>query len=116
DTEPPLRTAWLMACDQVEREMAGIIAKRLGLPADDLQVRLHAAAASAAVRVLSEHIGAAALCGDIPEDFEGDVIRRVARAVRDATGGAVGDVVGDVVAPDAAEIPQPQSTRIEVTS
>ncbi|MFE6165509.1 TetR/AcrR family transcriptional regulator [Streptomyces sp. NPDC056486] len=99
DTEPPLRTAWLMACDQVEREMVEIIAKRLGLPADDLQVRLHAAAASAAFRVLSEHIGAVALCGDIPEDFEGDVIRRLAQAVRDATGGAI----GDVIAPDVAE-------------
>ena len=35
DTEPAIRTAWLMACDQVEREMAEIIAQRLRLPAED---------------------------------------------------------------------------------
>ncbi|MFH8490821.1 TetR/AcrR family transcriptional regulator [Streptomyces longisporoflavus] len=92
DTEPPLRTAWLMACDQVEREMAGIIAKRLDLPADDLQVRLHAAAASGALRVLNEHIGAALLDGEDPAQFA-DAAERVASAVRRATGGAVGDPV-----------------------
>ncbi|MGW6060690.1 TetR/AcrR family transcriptional regulator [Streptomyces sp. NPDC055189] len=92
DTEPPLRTAWLMACDQVEREMAEIIAKRLGLPAEDLQVRLHAAAASAAVRILNEYIGAALLDGADPAEFA-DTPERLASAVRVATGGAVGDPV-----------------------
>ncbi|MFE6163063.1 TetR/AcrR family transcriptional regulator [Streptomyces sp. NPDC056486] len=94
DTEPPLRTAWLMACDQVEREMAEIIAKRLDLPADDLQVRLHAAAASAAFRVLNEHIGAALLDGADPAQFA-DAPERLAGVVRRATGGAVGDPVTD---------------------
>ncbi|MFE2375835.1 TetR/AcrR family transcriptional regulator [Streptomyces sp. NPDC059398] len=92
DTEPALRTAWLMACDQVEREMAGIIAKRLGQPATDLQVRLHAAAASAAFRVLNEDIGAALLDGADPAEFS-DAPARVAAAIRRATGGAVGDPV-----------------------
>jgi AcrR family transcriptional regulator len=92
DTEPALRTAWLMACDQVEREMAKIIAKRLERPATDLQVRLHAAAASAALRVLNEEIGAALLDGADPAQFA-DASERVARAVRDATGGAIGDAV-----------------------
>ncbi|QDL75457.1 TetR/AcrR family transcriptional regulator [Streptomyces malaysiensis] len=92
DTEPAIRTAWLMACDQVEREMAEIIAERLGLPAEDLDVRLHAAAASAALRVLNEHIGAAILEGTDPRDFA-DAPARIARAVRTATGGAVGDPV-----------------------
>ena len=92
DTEPAIRTAWLMACDQVEREMAEIIAGRLGLPAEDLDVRLHAAAASAALRVLNEHIGAAILEGTDPRDFT-DAPARIARAVRTATGGAVGDPV-----------------------
>lgn len=94
--EPSIRTAWLMACDQVEREMTAIIAKRLGRSTDDLAVRLHGAAASAAFRIVNEELGAAALRGVVPVDFEGDVIRRVARAVRDATGGAI----GDPVAPD----------------
>ncbi|WP_247706136.1 TetR/AcrR family transcriptional regulator [Streptomyces liliiviolaceus] len=95
DTEPALRTAWLMACDQVEREMAGIIAKRLGRPATDLQVRLHAAAASAAIRVLNEEIGAALLDGADPAQFA-DAPERLARAVREATGGTVGDPVTDL--------------------
>jgi MftR C-terminal domain len=100
DTEPALRTAWLMACDQVEREMAQIIAKRLGHPATDLQVRLHAAAASAAIRVLNEDIGAALLDGADPAQFT-DASERMARAVRRATGGAI----GDAVAPANAETP-----------
>ncbi|MEU0135667.1 TetR family transcriptional regulator [Streptomyces sp. NPDC006296] len=92
DTEPALRTAWLMACDQVEREMAEIIAKRLGLPVTDLQVRLHAAAASAALRVINEDIGAALLDGADPAQFA-NAAELVASAVRRATGGAVGDAV-----------------------
>ncbi|CDR10610.1 TetR family transcriptional regulator [Streptomyces iranensis] len=90
--EPAIRTAWLMACDQVEREMAGIFAVRLRLPGDDLQVRLHAAAASAALRVINEDIGAALLTGTDRGELT-DAPERLARAVRNATGGAVGDPV-----------------------
>ncbi len=92
EKEPALRTAWLMACDQVEREMAVIIAGRLELPADDLRVRLHAAAASAALRVINEDIGAAVLEGADARTFA-DTPERVAHAVRGATGGAVGDPI-----------------------
>ncbi|MFJ8751523.1 TetR/AcrR family transcriptional regulator [Streptomyces sp. NPDC102441] len=101
DHEPSIRTAWLMACDQVEREMTAIIAERLGRPAGDLSVRLHGAAASAAFRVINEELGAIVMRGVVHVDLEHDVIRRVARAVRDATGGAI----GDAVAPAAAELP-----------
>jgi AcrR family transcriptional regulator len=104
DHEPSIRTAWLMACDDVERAMTAIIAKRLGYPPGDLTVRLHGAAASAAFRVVNEELGAAALRGAIPLGFEGDVIRRVARVVRDATGGTIGDAVTPAAA-DAAELP-----------
>ncbi|WP_327350483.1 TetR/AcrR family transcriptional regulator [Streptomyces sp. NBC_01304] len=94
DTEPAIRTAWLMACDQVEREMCAIVGERLERPADDLEMRLHAASAASAVRVLDEHIGAAALAAG--EDFTefADVpalARRYAEAIRTATGGAIGD-------------------------
>ncbi|MFJ7083844.1 TetR/AcrR family transcriptional regulator [Streptomyces griseus] len=92
DTEPALRTAWLMACDQVERELAGIIAKRLGYPVTDLAVRLHAAAASAAIRVINEDMGAALLDGADHAQLV-DAPELMARAVRRATGGAVGDPV-----------------------
>ncbi|MFJ8774649.1 TetR/AcrR family transcriptional regulator [Streptomyces microflavus] len=92
DSEPAIRTAWLMACDQVERQMAEIIAKRLGGEPDDVEIRLHAAAAGAALRVLNEHVGAGLLDGASPEDFLGTP-ERIAHAVRRATGGAVGDPV-----------------------
>ncbi len=89
DTEPALRTAWLMACDETERELCAIIADRLERPAGDLEVRQHAAAAAAVVRVLEEHIGAAILAGADVTEFT-DVMafsRRFAHAIRTATGG-----------------------------
>ncbi|MGW7352878.1 TetR/AcrR family transcriptional regulator [Streptomyces sp. NPDC054784] len=90
--EPALRTAWLMACDQSEHDMAAIIAARLRLPPDDRRVRLHAAAASAAMRVTNEWVGAALLAGADPRDFA-DTPHLVAHAVRTATGGALGDAI-----------------------
>ncbi|GAA3491296.1 TetR/AcrR family transcriptional regulator [Streptomyces cremeus] len=95
DTEPALRTAWLMACDQTERQLRSIIGGRLDRPEDDLDVRVHAAAAAAVIRVLDEHIGAAVLSGadltefsDVPE-----LAGRFAQAIRTATGGVVGNPV-----------------------
>ncbi|MFJ7997975.1 TetR/AcrR family transcriptional regulator [Streptomyces sp. NPDC096310] len=95
DTEPALRTAWLMACDQTEQAMVVIIADRLGRPPADLEVRMHAASAVAAVRVLDEYIGAALLAGaDLGELKDVKVAsRRYAHAIRTATGGIVGDPV-----------------------
>ncbi|NJQ00436.1 TetR/AcrR family transcriptional regulator [Streptomyces zingiberis] len=93
ETEPALRTAWLMACDQVEHELAAVIAARLGLEPDDLQVRLHAAAAAAALRVVNEYVGAGLLDGTDPQKLGDENFAFVADAVRTATGGAVGDPV-----------------------
>lgn len=95
DTEPALRTAWLMACDQTEQQMRTLIGARLERPADDLEVRLHASAAASVVRVLDEHIGAAILSGaDVSEFTDVTAVSRLyARAIRTATGGAVGDAV-----------------------
>lgn len=89
-TEPAIRTAWLMACDQEQRNMVEIIALRAGAPTDDLRVRLHAAAAAAVLRTLTETIGTALLSGTDPREFA-DAPQRVAHAVRVATGGAVAD-------------------------
>ncbi|NEB77394.1 TetR/AcrR family transcriptional regulator [Streptomyces sp. SID14478] len=92
DTEPALRTAWLMACDQMEREMGQVIAARLERHADDLDVRMHAAAAVSVVRVMDEDIGAAILAGSDPADFA-DVpalARRYAQAISAATGSVIG--------------------------
>lgn len=95
DTEPALRTAWLMACDQTEREMCVIIGDRLGRPAGDPEVRLHAASAAAVLRVLDEEIGAAVLAGAGLTEYEDvtAVSLRYAHAIRTATGGAVGGPV-----------------------
>ncbi|MFD3919467.1 TetR/AcrR family transcriptional regulator [Streptomyces sp. NPDC058595] len=95
DTEPALRTAWLMACDQTERQMCVIIGDRLGIPADDPRVRVHAAASAAVVRVLDEHIGATLLSGADKSEFSdvAAVARRYAGAIRTATGSAIGDAV-----------------------
>ncbi|UNS98138.1 TetR family transcriptional regulator [Streptomyces tubbatahanensis] len=86
--EPALRTVWLMACDQVERALAGSIADRLGVPADDIGVRVHAAAASGALRVVNEEIGGALLGGADVRRFA-HAHQLLARAIRSATGGAV---------------------------
>ena len=93
ETEPALRTAWLMACDQVERELAAVIATRLGVKPDGLQVRLHAAAAAAALRVINEYVGAGLLDGTDPRKLGDESFAFIADAVRTATGGAVGDPV-----------------------
>ncbi|MGW8455133.1 TetR/AcrR family transcriptional regulator [Streptomyces niveus] len=93
DTEPALRTAWLMACDQTEHQLLLIIGDRLRRPPRDMEVRRHAAASAAVVRVLGEHIGAAVLAGaDLDEVHDvTSFSRRLAHAIRTATGGHVGD-------------------------
>ena len=102
DTEPALRTAWLMACDQLERELAEIIGERLGRKADDLDVRLHAAATSAALRVINEDVGAGLLDGVDPQEYV-DSPALIANAVRRATGGEVGDAVPERAAKGARD-------------
>src|SRR5882757_5574527 len=61
ETEPALRSAWLMACDQIERELVAVVADRLARPLDDVEVRRHAAAANGALRVINEAVGRAVL-------------------------------------------------------
>lgn len=92
EKEPDLRAAWLMTHDRIEREMAEIIADRLRRPAEDIEVRLHAATATAVLRVISEDVSAALMAGD-DRDSIGNPIKHMAHAVRVATGGAVGDPV-----------------------
>ena len=92
EKEPDLRAAWLMTHDRIEREMAEIIADRLRRPADDIEVRLHAAAATAVLRVISEDVSAALMAGADRASI-GNPLKHMAHAVRVATGGAVGDPV-----------------------
>ncbi len=92
EKEPDLRAAWLMAHDRIERDLVEIIADRLRRPADDIQVRLHAAAATAVLRVISEDVSAALMAGADRASI-GNPLKHMAHAVRVATGGAVGDPV-----------------------
>jgi AcrR family transcriptional regulator len=92
EKEPDLRAAWLMTHDRIERELVEIIADRLRHPADDIEVRLHAAAATAVLRVISEDVSAALMAG-ADRNSIGNPIERMAHAVRVATGGVVGDPV-----------------------
>jgi AcrR family transcriptional regulator len=92
EKEPDLRATWLMTHDQIERELVGIIADRLRRPTDDLDVRLHAAAVTAVLRVISEDVSAALMAGSDRASI-GNPIRRMAHAVRVATSGIVGDPV-----------------------
>jgi AcrR family transcriptional regulator len=92
EKEPDLRAAWLMTHDRIERELVGIIADRLRRPPDDIEVRLHAAAATAVLRVISEDVSAALMAG-VDRASIGNPLSHMAHAVRVATGGVVGDPV-----------------------
>jgi AcrR family transcriptional regulator len=90
--EPDLRAALLMTNDRIERELVEIIANRLRRPTDDLEARLHAAATTAVLRVISEDVCAALMAG-VDRASIGNPIGRMAQSVRIATGGVVGDPV-----------------------
>ena len=82
-----------MACDRVERGMAAVIGARLRRAVDDPQVRLHAAAAGAVVRVINEDTSRDLLANRYDRVDARHMSQRLARAVRASTGGAVGDPV-----------------------
>ncbi|AEA26584.1 regulatory protein TetR [Pseudonocardia dioxanivorans CB1190] len=54
--EPVLRAVWLVLHERAETTLAEVLGERLGLPADDLRVRLRAAAVNAALRVATEDL------------------------------------------------------------
>lgn len=91
-SEPALRTAYLMAHDQMERGFIPVIAKRLGLPEDDLTVRLCAAATTAALRVVDEDVSTAVVVRG--EKVTGpEALALIDRAILDATNGRLGGPV-----------------------
>jgi AcrR family transcriptional regulator len=87
-TEPALRAVWLMACDQIEQEFVIILGHRLQRSTDDVDVRMHAAAATSVVRVFSEALHACILSGGDPITLE-NLQESIARAVSRATGGII---------------------------
>lgn len=91
-TEPALRTAYLMVHDEMERGFIPVVAARLGLPEDDLTVRLSAAAVTAAFRVVDEDVGRRAIV-EKEKVTQQEALALVDRAIRDATNGRLGGPV-----------------------
>ncbi|WP_338662042.1 helix-turn-helix domain-containing protein [Pararoseomonas sp. SCSIO 73927] len=81
--EPALRAAYLMASAQAEAELLPIVASRAGLPVDGFEVRLCAAAAMAALRVVDEEICSSAITHGRRYGLA-EVIDRLAAAIRAA--------------------------------
>ena len=54
-TEPGIRAVWMEVHREAEEVFAEILAERAGRPVDDLEVRVHAAALNAALRLGAEH-------------------------------------------------------------
>ncbi|TFV56150.1 TetR family transcriptional regulator [Mycobacterium sp. PS03-16] len=88
-TEPALRTAYLMVHDAMERDFVPIVARRLQLPADDLTVRLCAAAVAGAFRVVDEDVGRRVIL-ERERVSQQEALALVDRAIRDATNGRLG--------------------------
>ncbi|GAY14515.1 TetR/AcrR family transcriptional regulator [Mycobacterium sp. shizuoka-1] len=91
-TDPALRTSYLMVHDQMERGLAPVIAERLGLPVDDLTVRLCAAAVTGAFRVIDEDVGRAVIV-EGKSVSQAEALALMDRAIREATNGRVGGPV-----------------------
>jgi len=91
-TEPALRTAYLMVHDDMERDFAPVIARRLRLPEGDLTARLFAAAVTAAFRVVDEDVGRRAIV-EKERVSQQEALALVDRAIRDATNGRLGGPV-----------------------
>lgn len=82
-TEPAIRSAYLMASAQGEDDLIEIVAQRAGRSSDDFEVKVCAAAAMAAVRVVDEEICIATFAhGRLFEHHE--VCDRLAAAIRKA--------------------------------
>lgn len=90
--DPALRTAYLMVHDEMERGFIPVVAQRLGLPDDDLTVRLCAAAVTGAFRVIDEAVGRRVII-DKETVSQQEALALIDRAVRDATNGRFGGPV-----------------------
>ncbi|MBJ7339563.1 TetR/AcrR family transcriptional regulator [Mycolicibacterium sp.] len=91
-TEPALRTAYLMVHDDLERGFIPVIGRRLGLPDDDLTVRLCAAAVTGAFRVIDEDVSRTIVV-DGRVVTQQEALALIDRAILDATNGRLGGPV-----------------------
>lgn len=92
-TEPAIRSAYLMASAQAEDSLVEVIAERVGCAPTDFDVKLCAAAAMAAVRVVDEDLCTATFTHG--RHFEHhEVCERLAAAIRTAATLPICDPVG----------------------
>lgn len=91
-SEPALRTAYLMVHDKMEQGFIPVIAKRLNLSGDDLTVRLFAAAVTGAFRVVDEDVSRAVIV-DGRAVTQTEALALIDRAIREATNGRLGGPV-----------------------
>lgn len=92
ESDPALRTAYLMVHDRMERGLIPVIADRLALPEDDLTVRLCAAAVTGAFRVVDEDVSRAIIV-DGKKVSQDEALALMDRAIREATNGRLGGPV-----------------------
>jgi AcrR family transcriptional regulator len=80
-TEPGLRAVWLQAHDDAESVIVAALARRSGLPEDDLGVKVRAALVNGALRAAVEHHALR------PDADEKELVEAVHGALRIAAGG-----------------------------
>lgn len=92
--EPTLRSAHLLASAEAEAELAEVFAARLGRKAAEFDLKLCAAAAMAAIRIVDEDICTAVITDGLHIGME-EATARLAAAIRAACTLPVCDPVGD---------------------
>ncbi len=83
--EPALRALYLVLRERAEPAFAEVLADRMGLPADALEVRMQAAATSAALREATDDLVATATSEGIPQAVLQEHREHVADALRRLT-------------------------------
>jgi hypothetical protein len=79
--EPVLRATYLVLRERAESAVADVLAERMGMPADALEVRMQAAATSAALRAATDHLVSIATGGIAPGGLR-EHCERLADALR----------------------------------
>ncbi|MER7078330.1 transcriptional regulator, TetR family [Saccharopolyspora kobensis] len=87
--EPALRAAYLVLRERAEPTFVDVLAERLGVPGDALEVRMQAAAVSAALRAATDELVDITAEGVDPEVLQ-EHRERLADALRSITRGPIG--------------------------
>jgi len=91
-SEPALRSAWLMVCDDAERRIAPALTARLGLQPNDPEALRITAAVVAVNRAYNDELTTLYLRQGV-SPASGEVARTLVRGIVDASGGSLGPAV-----------------------